>query len=372
MPRVGDVIADKYRIEKVLGSGAMGVVVKAWHLVLDHPVALKFVHPTLCAHPEALRRFALEARSAARLRCEHAVRIYDVDRMPDGAPYIVMELLEGEPLSTIGARGPLLPLDVARWMIEACEALAEAHDAGVVHRDVKPDNLFLSRGVVKVLDFGLAKCLDAAEGTNGQFALGSPQYMSPEQVRGLPLDRRTDVWSLGATFYELLTGRAAYDAPSAAAVFACIVQLVPAPPRSIRPDIPEALADVVMRCLRHDPNERFADARLVARAIEQALTYDARRHMQTVELRPAPSLLATLAGPALTLVVALSCACVGLAARRSPAIREVIALPQPQAQAVLPPPTATPEPAPSPEPKPGARRLKPVASKKRGSPYDRP
>ncbi len=369
-PRIGDVIADKYRVEKVLGTGAMGVVVKAWHLVLDHPVALKFVHPHVAAQPEALMRFALEARAAARLKSEHAVRIFDVDHLAEGTPYIVMELLDGEPLSAVVARGPLAPRDVARWMVEACHALADAHDHGVLHRDVKPDNLFLSGGGVKVLDFGLAKCLDAAHATSGSFALGSPQYMSPEQVRGLPLDRRTDVWSLGATFYELLTGRAAYDAPSVAAIFACIVQLSPAPPRTFRSDIPPALEDVVMRCLRHDPNERFADARELAAAIEHALVEDPRRNMQTVLLRhPPPSLAAVLAGPALTVVVALACAGIGLAVRRTPAMQEAVVVrpPEPVATVAPTPPAASP-----PEPKPAARSLRPVASKKRRTPYDRP
>jgi len=164
LPRPGEVVDGKYRVVRVLGKGGMGVVLEADHLVLGHRVALKFLHPSL-VETEAAKRFAHEARAAAGLRSDHATRIYDVDRLPWGAPYIVMEHLEGASLERVLVeRGPIPWQEAVAWMAQACRAVAEAHARAIVHRDLKPANLFLTRhrgeALVKVLDFGLAKSLD--------------------------------------------------------------------------------------------------------------------------------------------------------------------------------------------------------------------
>ena len=274
--REGDIIADKYRVERVLGMGGMGVVVAATNLKLDQQVALKFLLPTATKRPEVVARFAREARAAAKIKCDHVARVLDVDTLPDGSPYMVMEFMHGEDLERLLlTRGPL-PIDVAvDYVLQACEALAEAHALGIVHRDLKPANLFLANRpngepIIKVLDFGISKStLSISEGqlTKTSAILGSPLYMSPEQMTSAKyVDLRSDLWAMGVVLYELLGGRTPFPADTMPELIAAILQRAPDPIRSIREEVPEELAAAIARCLEKDPAQRFSNVAEMAAA----------------------------------------------------------------------------------------------------------
>jgi eukaryotic-like serine/threonine-protein kinase len=286
--RVGEILDGKYRVERLLGAGGMGAVVAAMHLELHHMVALKMILPDAMHDEEAVERFERESRAAVRLKSEHAVRVLDVGRMPNGAPYMVMEFLEGHDLGSLDKTSPLEPSVAVDYVLQACEALAEAHSMGIVHRDIKPRNLFLTKRVdgkplVKVLDFGLAKnihpSMSGAVGlTKTRTVMGSPQYMSPEQMRSSrDIDFRTDIWSLGVCAFELLTGQVPFDAPTVPEICAMVLKEPPRSLREIRPDISPELEAAVLRCLEKDPKDRFADVAELARALEEAAGVDGRR-----------------------------------------------------------------------------------------------
>lgn len=273
--RPGDVLDGKFEVERVLGHGGMGVVVAARHLVLRERVALKFLLPAAAQRPDVAARFQREAQAAARLRNEHVVRVSDVGRMPDGAPYMVMEYLEGQDLGQVLEKeGPLTVERAVNAVLQACVALAEAHRAGIIHRDLKPSNLFVTtrsdgETVVKVLDFGISKLVQE-EGqeklTSGH--LGTPAYMPPEQLRAASdVDARSDVWALGAILFELLTGRYPFDAASLAELFAAILASPAVPLRSIRPDAPPALEAALLRAMEKDRARRWQDVGAFAAAI---------------------------------------------------------------------------------------------------------
>ena len=259
----GEVIAGRYTISNVIGSGGMGVVLAGMHLELGERVAIKFLHRQ---HAALSNRFFREARAAARIRSEHVVRIFDVGRLPSGEPYIVMEYLEGEDL---GARlikmGPMEPRWVVDVVLDVCQALAEAHAAGIVHRDLKPANIFLTKSpgrddLVKLLDFGVAKVPESGAITKTASLLGSPVYMSPEQLMAArDVDARADIWSLGVILWELLTGKLPFEGDSLVHL-AIVIRERPTPQiRDERPDVPEALEAVITRCLAKDRNDRFRD-----------------------------------------------------------------------------------------------------------------
>jgi serine/threonine-protein kinase len=275
----GDLLAGKYRVERVLGVGGMGIVVAARHEQLDQPVAIKFVRDDALGNPEAVARFLREARAAVKLRSEHAAKVLDVGTLESGAPYMVMEYLEGSDLGAVlSERGPLTMELAAEYIVQACEAVAEAHAAGIVHRDLKPQNLFLARSVggnrVKVLDFGVSKTLANSSGGGGALTqtrsmLGSPLYMSPEQMRSSrDVDARADVWAFGVVLFELLTRRWPFEAESMPELCLKVVTEPPQPLGALRPDVPQAMIDIVERCLRKDPAERFANAAELAVALE--------------------------------------------------------------------------------------------------------
>ncbi len=267
---VGDVLAGKYRVEKILGMGGMGVVVAATHLDLRELRAIKLIRPD-AESDQSVERFLREARAVVRLRSEHVAEVYDVGRLETGAPYIVMELLEGQDLSAIlKARGPLPIEEAVLYVTQACHALAEAHAAGLVHRDLKPGNLFVTRradgsACVKVLDFGISKDTKPnrpdPEMTGAKDLMGSPLYMSPEQMRSArKVDARADVWALGAILYKLLTGRAPFQAPTVPEIFAATLGKAAKPPSIMRPHIPAALDSIILRCLDKQLQNRFSNA----------------------------------------------------------------------------------------------------------------
>jgi len=281
VPRAGELLAGKYRIEETLGKGAMGVVVAARHIDLGKRVAIKFLGQKMSRHPEAIVRFLREARAVARLQSEHVARVHDVGRMDNGSPFMVMEILSGETLTDLlRARGRLSIAEAIDYVLQACEAIAEAHAQGIVHRDLKPANLFLTRGVdgsplVKVLDFGISKVinrLDSLSGrcdlTEARALLGSPLYMSPEQIRcARNIDGRTDLWSLGVILYELIAGIRPFEAESSSACLAKVVADPPTPLRALRPELPDELEAVILRCLEKNTQHRYQSVTELARAL---------------------------------------------------------------------------------------------------------
>jgi serine/threonine protein kinase len=273
----GDIIAGKYEAQKLIGSGGMGYVVAALHVELGEKVALKFLRPEALVIPELIERFAREARAAAKIRSEHVARVFDVGALPDGAPFIVMEHLEGQDLcDVLHEQGPMPTKVAVEYVMQACEALAAAHAAGVVHRDIKPENLFLTRHAqgldfIKILDFGISK-VALAQGKRAnvrtQMPLGSPVYMSPEQIRSSEqVDARTDIWSLGCVLFELLTGVVAFDEPSLMQLSAAILEHDPVPLRALVPDAPVELENVILRCLEKDVAKRYGNIAELAIAL---------------------------------------------------------------------------------------------------------
>lgn len=271
---VGEVVLERYRIDAVLGRGAMGVVARATHLALDEPVAIKALRRDVVSEPETRARFRREAQAAARIRSDHVARVHDVATLPDGSPCIVMELLVGVDLRQLldqcGALAPSLAVDFA---LQVCEALGEAHAQGIVHRDIKPSNCFVTWHVdgsplVKVLDFGISKLDGGADLalTQTQSVLGTPLYMSPEQMRSArAVDGRTDLWSLGAVLYELIEGRPPFVADSFPEL--CVLVATEPPPPMVAAELPAGLPEVVSSCLHKDPAERFQTVAELAAAL---------------------------------------------------------------------------------------------------------
>jgi eukaryotic-like serine/threonine-protein kinase len=268
----GTIIAGKYRLERAIAQGGMGSVWAAFDTQLEVAVAVKFMAPALAGSPELVGRFEREAKAAAQLRSPHVVQVFE-HGVDGGTPFMVMERLEGEDL---GARlkrvGRLSLWEAAVILEQVSKALRKAHDAGIVHRDLKPGNIFLARHdedeIVKVLDFGIAKSAQPAapgEGTRTGVIMGSPSYMSPEQVRSAKgVDHRSDLWSLGLVMFRMVTGKMAFTGETEADV---IIKLcsdpVPVPSRIV-PDLPPEVDAFFARALQRDPAERFQSAREMA------------------------------------------------------------------------------------------------------------
>ena len=301
-----EVLAGKYRVESVLGAGGMGIVVRATHLLLAQPVALKFLHEDALARPGFVARFAREARALARLRTEHVARVLDVGTLENGAPYLVMEYLEGDDLEAVLAKRAKLPLvEAATYLLQTCEAIAEAHAARIIHRDLKPANIFLAHRpdgvpVVKVLDFGIAKALDEGELlTQTATSLGSVHYMAPEQVRDAKsCDARADVWALGVILYQLVTGQLPFQGDTAMAVFFAVLDGKRRPVRDHLPatSLPsgalDALDALIDRCLEVDVAKRLASVDLVADALVTFVEHAPTREVARAQVAKIHRLLA--------------------------------------------------------------------------------
>ena len=255
-PREGQRLGH-YRIEERLGGGGMGVVYRALDTTLQRPVALKFLPPHLAASPEAKQRFLHEAQAASALDHPNICTIYEIGQTGDDQLFIAMAFYEGETLKKKIGRGPLPVEEAVHLARQIAEALAAAHAAGIVHRDVKPANVMVTAGGrVKLLDFGLAKLEDVTL-TRAGTRLGTVSYMSPEQARGDTVDARTDIWALGVVFYELLTGRRPFRGENEQAVLYAIRHDEPAPVAALRPEVPPGLVRVVAKALEKDPTERY-------------------------------------------------------------------------------------------------------------------
>ena len=265
----GEVLLGKYRVEEVVGVGGMGSVVRARHLYLQQSVAIKILLPSLAESKSTIARFLREAQATVRLRSEHIARVMDVGTMPDGAPFMVMEYLDGFDLGEIlRHHGPQASMSVVDLMLQACEGISEAHAMGIVHRDIKPSNFFITRRpdgscLLKILDFGISKTpAELSELTSTQTVIGTPMYMAPEQMRtARSTDPRSDIWSMGVVMYQMLTGRPPFEAETYAELVLKVDTGVPAP---LPGDLPPGLAAIVMRCLEKDPRNRLQDVGALA------------------------------------------------------------------------------------------------------------
>jgi serine/threonine-protein kinase len=289
----GDVLAGKYRVERVLGVGGMGVVVAAHHIQLDEKVALKFLLPQALHSAESVARFVREARAAVKIKNEHVARVTDVGQLENGSPYIVMEYLEGSDLADWLKQRGALPIEQAvDFVLQTCEALADAHSLGIVHRDLKPANLFCiqrSDGqlTIKVLDFGISKITTpGAPGhdmTRTSALMGSPLYMSPEQMQlSKGVDARTDIWALGVILFELLTGQPPFNAEAVTQLAIKVANEPPPALRSFRFDAPEGLEKVVAKCLEKDRAGRFQTVGELAIALKDYGPKNARISVERV------------------------------------------------------------------------------------------
>jgi serine/threonine-protein kinase len=277
-PEIGTLVAGKYRIDRLIGRGAMGAVFAADDEALGRRVAVKTMWKEHVRSPDLVQRFLNEARAAARIESEYVARIFDLGQTALGAPFIVLELLEGADLArTLESRGSLPVPEVVGWVMQALEGIAEAHALGILHRDLKPANLFLARkrngtSSIKIVDFGVSKDLRALPVgpslTTTTAMLGSPAYMAPEQLRDArTVDARADIWAIGIILYELLAGEVPFRAANVADLCVAIHKHEFVPVGSDRPDVPAALDDVVRRCLALDADARFPDVASLAEAL---------------------------------------------------------------------------------------------------------
>ena len=290
-PPVSGLVAGKYEVLDLIGRGGMGSVWRGRHSTLGTMVAVKFVDPEYAQSREARSRFVTEARAAATIQSKHAVQIYDHGMTDDGRPYIVMELLVGEPLDKRIDRLRYISLrETARVLSQVCRALQRAHDAGIIHRDLKPENIFLVRSlddddeVAKVLDFGIAKIKappgeqPATSSTKTGAVLGTPYYMSPEQARGLRnIDHRTDLWSLGVIAYKCVTGILPFEGESVGDLLVKICTGPMPTPSLTVPGLPPSFDAWFSRALERDPERRFSKASELAEGLALAAGLSTRR-----------------------------------------------------------------------------------------------
>jgi serine/threonine-protein kinase len=302
---IGHVFAGKYQVERVLGQGGMGIVVQAIHVKLGQRVAIKFVLPEVMDNPEVHGRFLREAQAAALLKSAHVARVIDIGTLDNGAPYMVMEYLDGENLESLLRRvGPLPVITAAAWLLEACEAVAEAHALGIIHRDLKPANLFLAHGAggiqsIKVFDFGISKIVSPSglepSLTRTVSVMGSPCYASPEQLRSSKsVDHRTDIWALGVTLYQLVSANIPWKADTLPEL-SIKVAIDPPPPLPPQLGVPAAFEQIIRRCLEKEPARRYPSVAALAEALgpfapEGRVSVERVRRTSHVALGPATTL----------------------------------------------------------------------------------
>jgi serine/threonine-protein kinase len=290
MPFPGELFAEKYRIERVLGKGAMGVVFAATHVHLHERFALKLLLPTAAADPETVQRFLREGRAAVKIRNEHVARVFDVGELSDRTPYLVMEYLEGSDFAElIDGQAKIACAQAVDYVLQACEAVAEAHSLKIVHRDLKPSNLFLARqpdgsSTVKVLDFGISKMLEPGLAmTHTSAMMGTPLYMSPEQLKSArDVDERADIWSIGVILYQLIAGTPPFVAASLPELCALVLSNQTPWLNSAAPEVDPELARVVATCLCTRVAERYVNLADLADALASFGTSDARASAERI------------------------------------------------------------------------------------------
>jgi serine/threonine-protein kinase len=275
----GAVVAGKYRVEQKIAEGGIGVVVLASHLELNRRVAIKYLQTKMLDSPSTVERFRREAQLAASLRSEHVVRVFDVGVLDPGGPYMVMEHLDGEDLGSVLARGPLPRQLAIDYVLQACDAIAEAHALDIVHRDLKPENLFLARRrrgggtIVKLLDFGISKASTRSlerqpSVTEDGEHVGTPVYMSPEQLLSSgDVDLRSDIWALGVVLFELLTGTLPFAGKTMPQLCANILASPPIPLRARCPEASPELESILRKCLCKDPSRRYRNVEELAQEL---------------------------------------------------------------------------------------------------------
>ncbi|MGE0786483.1 MAG: serine/threonine-protein kinase [Sandaracinaceae bacterium] len=295
---VGKVLLGKLEVLRLLGEGGMGAVYEVRHRITKHHRALKVLHPRFASDAEVVGRLLREASVAGTLRSPHVVETFDAGQLEDGSPYVLMEMLEGETLASRIGQRPMAPGHIARLVHAAAQGLAAAHAAGIVHRDVKPENLFVVRDAagerIKVLDFGISKFeqpddIGGVRLTQTGRVMGTPLYMCPEQAAGMKeLDARADVYALGVILYEGLAGRPPFLAETLPELIIRIHTADYPPLRDLAPNTPDALLRVVERAMAHDRTERYADARALADALAPFVTQEVG-FLETIASAPPPS-----------------------------------------------------------------------------------
>jgi serine/threonine-protein kinase len=338
VPLPGQRIADKYVVERVIGVGGMAVVLAARHVHLDQRVAIKMLLPEYARDGGTVARFLREGQAVSRIHSEHVVRVHDVGILEGEGPYLALELLEGRDLGEVVAAGRL-PIAVAvDYVLQACEAVAEAHALGIIHRDLKPSNLFLSRlpdggETIKVLDFGISKVAPTGGGrmdpklTQTGALLGTPAYMAPEQMRGLrEVDARTDIWGLGSILYELCAGGPPFTGESMAQLAAAVMSDPVPQLHLMRTDAPAEIDTVLERCLQKRPEDRYASLAELAQALAPLGTPAARISLERIVRVLGPRLDASSPSLEGSVRLASSTTLGGLEKQRPSSLRWVVAV----------------------------------------------
>ncbi|NOY90939.1 MAG: protein kinase [Deltaproteobacteria bacterium] len=271
-PYIGLTLAGRYLVESTLGEGGMAVVYRARHTLVDRPVAVKIMNKQLASDASLRERFRREAKNAAALAHPNIIEIYDYGETDDGAPFLVMELLDGAPLADYITERGMPPGEVASLGMQIAQGLARAHDFDVIHRDLKPDNIFVSRGphgrpLIKLLDFGIARSMQDSRLTNVGEVFGTPQYMAPERITSIDAGPAADLYALGVIYFEMLTGRLPFEAEEITGYFIKHMQEVPPKPSDLAPDCPRRLEELILELLAKSPDERPVDAHQVVKEL---------------------------------------------------------------------------------------------------------
>jgi len=364
-PHIGKLLDGKYRLDSYLSQGGMGAVYKATHVMLDKTLVVKLIKPELVTSAEIVRRFQREARAASNLNHPNIVQVFDLGQTDDGTLYIAMEFIDGPSLKDVIRKTGSMPVARIKLILgQVASALSNAHAHNIIHRDLKPHNVMLARAsdgreVAKLLDFGIAKTFEdgGTQLTQTGFAIGTPQYMAPEQAAGKEVTPQSDLYSLGVMLYEMLVGEVPFDAPTTAAILIKQLTESPQPPSRRRPElgISEVLEAITMRCLDKEPVNRFATAEAFAEALKNADSDATQRRASEASTRgmPVPSRAATTLGGPVAAPQATAATHVApppadvmppAPAPTRPAPVPIVVSSPPAAAAMAPPPVAAPPP----------------------------